>query len=106
MKDFFGFVILIVRLASYFEPLRFFLPASLALFALGLLRAVRDVIVVNQFGALSMILLLTAFQIFAFGVIADVIVRRFQVVPSTPQRPATAREPSAAPVLAGESLPK
>ena len=106
VKDFFGFVILIVRLASYFEPLRFFLPASLALFALGLLRAVRDVIVVNQFGALSMILFLTAFQIFAFGVIADVIVRRFQVVPSTPQRPATARDPSAAPVLAGESLPR
>ncbi len=106
LKDFFSFVILIVRLASYFEPLRFFLPASFALFALGLLRAVRDVIVVNQFGALSVILFLTAFQIFAFGVIADVIVRRFQMVPSTPQRPATARDPSAAPVLAGESLPK
>ena len=106
VKDFFGFVILIVRLASYFEPLRFFLPASVALFALGLLRAVRDVIVVNQFGALSMILFLTAFQIFAFGVIADVIVRRFQVMPSAPQRPATGRDPSAAPALAGESLPR
>src|SRR5581483_11393424 len=66
VKDFFGFVMLIVRLASYFEPLRFFLPASLVVFALGVLRAIRDVI-------------------------ADVIVRRFQIVPTAPQRPA-ARE--------------
>lgn len=85
VKDFFGFVILIVRLASYFDPLKFFLPAAFALFGLGILRAIRDVIVVNQFGALSVILFITAFQIFAFGVIADVIVRRFQVLPGTPQ---------------------
>jgi len=87
VKDFLGFVILIVRLASYFEPLRFFLPASLVILAVGVARAIRDIIVVNQFGALSVILLITAFQIFAFGVIADVIVRRFQVVPQVPQRP-------------------
>ena len=87
VKDFFGFVMLIVRLASYFEPLRFFLPASFLLLAIGVLRAIRDIIVVNQIGALSVILLLTAFQVFAFGVIADVIVRRFQVVPHAPQHP-------------------
>jgi len=86
LKDFFGFVMLIVRLASYFEPLRFFLPASFILLAIGVLRAIRDIIVVNQFGALSVIVILTAFQIFAFGVIADVIVRRFQVVPQVRQR--------------------
>lgn len=89
MKDFLGFVMLIVRLATYFEPLRFFLPASFILFGLGVLRAIRDIIVVNQFGALSVILFLTAFQIFVLGVIADVIVRRFQVFPSTPQRQAS-----------------
>lgn len=91
VKDFFGFAVLIVRLASYFEPLRFFLPAAFGLFALGVLRAIRDVIVVNQFGALSVILFLTAFQVFVLGVIADVIVRRFQVVPTAPQRPESRR---------------
>jgi glycosyltransferase involved in cell wall biosynthesis len=96
VKDFFGFVILIVRLASYFDPLKFFLPAAFALFGLGILRAIRDVIVVNQFGALSVILFITAFQIFAFGVIADVIVRRFQVLPSTPQ-PQSANQDSGLP---------
>jgi glycosyltransferase involved in cell wall biosynthesis len=106
LKDFFGFVILIVRLASYFEPLRFFLPAAFALFALGVLRAIRDLIVVNQFGALSVILLLTAFQIFALGVIADVIVRRFQVVPSTPQRPVTTQDAGLVEVAGGEFVQK
>jgi glycosyltransferase involved in cell wall biosynthesis len=106
VKDFFGFVILIVRLASYFEPLRFFLPASFALFALGFLRAVRDLIVVNQFGALSVILFLTAFQVFVLGVIADVIVRRFQLIPRTPQLPASAQNPGPAPVVTSEFLQK
>ena len=87
VKDFFGFSMLIVRLASYFEPLRFFLPAAFGLAILGVLRAIRDVIVVNQFGALAVILMLTAFQVFVLGVIADVIVRRFQVVPVVPQQP-------------------
>lgn len=87
VKDFLGFAMLIVRLASYFDPLRFFLPAAFALAGVGLLRAIRDVIVVNQFGALSVILMLTAFQVFVLGVIADVIVRRFQVTPAVPQQP-------------------
>ena len=87
VQDFLGFAMLIVRLATYFEPLRFFLPAAFALFALGAIRAVRDVVVVNQFGALAVILLLTGFQVFVLGVVADVIVRRFQIVPSVPQRP-------------------
>ena len=108
VADFFGFSMLIVRLASYFEPLRFFLPAAFGLALLGVLRAIRDVIVVNQFGALSVILLLTAFQVFMLGVIADVIVRRSQVVPAVPQQPDKPRLPmidaqaSAALPLAGE----
>jgi glycosyltransferase involved in cell wall biosynthesis len=103
VKDFFGFVMLIVRLASYFEPLRFFLPISFAVFGLGILRAIRDVIVVNQFGAVSVILFLTALQIFAFGVIADVIVRHFQIVPTTPQRPTVRESPDEAAVATVES---
>jgi glycosyltransferase involved in cell wall biosynthesis len=105
VKDFFGFVILIVRLASYFEPLRFFLPVSLAVFVLGVLRAIRDVIVVNQFGAMSVILLLTAFQIFAFGVIADVIVRHFQIVPTRRHRPEAHGDADEEPVAALTPLP-
>jgi len=96
VQDFLGFAMLIVRLASYFDPLRFFLPAAFALAGMGVLRAVRDVIVTNQFGALSVILMLTAFQVFVLGVIADVIVRRFQVAPPpVPQQPDKPRLPGA-----------
>lgn len=105
VQDFLGFAMLIVRLASYFEPLRFFLPASIGLFLLGLLRAIRDVIVVNQFGALSVILFLTAFQVFVLGVIADVIVRRFLVVPYAPQRPDAPRLPAPVPADAPQPDP-
>ena len=99
VRDFVGFVMLIVRLASYFEPLRFFVPISLAVFGVGVLRAIRDIIVVNQFGAMAVILFLTSFQIFALGVIADVIVRHFQIVPTRPQRP-VARETEGEPAVA------
>lgn len=87
VKDFLGFAMLIVRLASYFEPLRFFLPAAFTLFLLGVARAIRDVLVVNQFGALAVILVLTAFQVFVLGVIADVIVRRSMVPAGPPRQP-------------------
>jgi len=81
VRDFFGFMILIVRLASYFEPLRFFLPVALGLFALGLLKGFRDFLLVGTIGSLSVILFLTALQIFVLGVIADVVVKRSQLLP-------------------------
>lgn len=105
VRDFMGFVMLIVRLASYFDPLRFFLPAALILMAIGIARALRDVIVVNQFGALSVILILSALQILAFGVIADVIVRRFQVVPQTEQRPRADKTPGDVIVSEAKAFP-
>ena len=104
VQDFLGFAMLIVRLASYFDPLRFFLPAAMGLFLLGVTRAIRDVIVVDQFGALAVILMLTAFQILVLGVVADVIVRRFQIVPVAPPVPLQAPVP--APVLLVQSTPE
>lgn len=78
IRDFMGFTILIIRLASYFEPLKFFLPAAFFIFALGVFRAIRDVLQNNYFGSLTVILFLLSFQIFVFGVLADVVVRRAQ----------------------------
>jgi hypothetical protein len=81
VRDFLGFVMLIVRLASYFDPLKFFLPLALGFLCLGILRGIRDVIVTNAIGGFALILFFVALQIFVLGVIADVIVRRFQVLP-------------------------
>lgn len=76
VSDFFGFTITIIRLVSYFDPLRFFLPLSFFIFVIGFLRAIRDVIVTNGIGSLSVILTTLALQIFIAGVIVDVVVRR------------------------------
>lgn len=81
IRDFLGFSMLIVRLASYFEPLRFFLPLALVVFTAGILRAIRDVLVtqdVRHIGNLAVVLVIASFQVFIMGILADVIVRRSQ----------------------------
>lgn len=99
VRDFLAFVILIIRLASYFEPLRFFLPLSFALLGLAIIRGIRDVVVSNVLGGLAVTLLFGALQIFVLGVIADVIVRRSQLLPRGAHRqprPADSRRTSPA----------
>jgi glycosyltransferase involved in cell wall biosynthesis len=76
IRDFFGFTILILRLASYFEPLKFFLPLSTFVAIAAILRGVRDVLVVNYIGGVAIILMFFSFQILAIGILADVVVRR------------------------------
>ena len=75
-KDFMAFAILIIRLASYFEPLKFFLPASLVIFIIAIARSIRDMLVSDHLGSLSVIMFVLAFQTFVIGVLADVVVRR------------------------------
>lgn len=79
LRDFLGFAILIIRLASYFEPLRFFLPLSIGVFIIAVLRGIRDLVVVNALGSLSVIMVLMAIQFFVLGVITDAVVRRTSV---------------------------
>jgi glycosyltransferase involved in cell wall biosynthesis len=76
LQDFLGFTMLIVRLASYFDPLRFFLPISFLLLFSGILRGIRDVVLFNSFGGVSVIFLVSSLQVFLTGIIADVLVRR------------------------------
>lgn len=82
VSDFFGFTMLIIRLASYFEPLRFFLPLSVAVAVLGILRTVRDILVVDSIGSLAVILYVVALNIFTAGIVIDVVVRRTMQIAS------------------------
>lgn len=86
VQDFFGFVVLIVRLATYFEPLRFFVPLAGVLALVGALRAARDIAVTNGIGSLATILLLAALQVFITGILADAVIRRSFAPPSEPTR--------------------
>ena len=67
----FGYQLL--RLSLYFRPLRFFVPLSAAIAALGVARGLRDLAVTDHFGGLTLLLFFMAFQAFFFGLIAEII---------------------------------
>lgn len=76
IKNFIGFTMLIVRLASYFEPLRFFIPLSLFFAVIGFVKGCIDLYNLNHMGNLSVIMMLAALQIIITGILCDVMVRR------------------------------
>lgn len=76
VRDFFAFAILIVRIASYFEPLRFFLPLAFWIAGFGVLKGMIDFIRLGAIGALAVIMVLMGVQVFITGILAEVIVRR------------------------------
>lgn len=76
VRDFFSFIMLIVRIASYFEPLRFFLPLAFAIIGLGFVKGLIDFVRLGAIGALAVIMLLMGVQVFITGILAEVIVRR------------------------------
>ncbi len=73
IRDTAKFFSLTFRLALYFKPLRFFIPLSFFTFVLAVLRGARDVWIASSFGGLTLVLFFMAFQIFFFGLIAEII---------------------------------
>jgi glycosyltransferase involved in cell wall biosynthesis len=77
VQDFIGFIILVIRVTSFFKPLRIFLPISLFFFFATIIRSVRDIIMFNSIETLSVLLFILSLQTFFFGLIADMIVNQF-----------------------------
>jgi len=76
MRDFFGFLLLIIRMIVCFKPLNVFLPVSAVLLVIGMAKATFDVFHHNSFGVASAIAVLAALQIALMGLLADLIMRR------------------------------
>jgi glycosyltransferase involved in cell wall biosynthesis len=77
LKDTYNYLTLVVRAVMYFNPLKVFLPLSLLLLTGGAIKLVRDLIVFNFHVPTSTVLImLTAVQIGAMGLLADLIVKR------------------------------
>lgn len=77
LTDTYNYLTLVVRTVMYFNPLKVFLPISLALLVTGTLKGIYDLIVYRFHLAPSTVLtLLTAIQIAVLGLLADLIVRR------------------------------
>jgi glycosyltransferase involved in cell wall biosynthesis len=80
LRDTYNYVLLLIRTIAYFNPLKVFLPLSLLLFALGAIKLVRDLIVFNwHVPGSTLMIILTAFQLLAIGLLADLIVRRTRI---------------------------
>ena len=71
---FFNFILLVVRLTVYFQPLRVFLPVGAAMFVVGVLKGVYDIFKMNLsetavFGVLG------AIMVWSLGLLADMVSR-------------------------------
>jgi len=76
IKDFIGFNFLIFKVALYFAPLKFFVPTSIIVALVGIIKGVIDVQRTNGIGSLAVILVVFAVQIFFFGLLADLVNKR------------------------------
>lgn len=78
LKDFVGFMSLVMRLAVYFRPLRVFVPLSAALFVAAWLVMGGSLLFMHQaLDSTWAVLLGASLQTLLFGFLADMIVRRF-----------------------------
>ncbi len=76
IRDFLGFLTLIVRILVYFEPLKFFLMPAILLIAAGLGSGVYEYITINNIAELPVILFLAGLQIGLIGLLADVMAKK------------------------------
>jgi glycosyltransferase involved in cell wall biosynthesis len=73
IKDTIRFFRLVTKLSLYFNPLRVFMPLSLFIIILAIIRGLRDYFLNGAFGGLALILFFMAFQVFFFGLLAHII---------------------------------
>jgi glycosyltransferase involved in cell wall biosynthesis len=79
LADTYNYLSLVVRAVMYFEPLKVFLPAALALLGVGVLKFIRDLFVFRSLfyvPGVTVVILLTGLQVGALGLLADLIVKR------------------------------
>lgn len=75
LAEFPNFLTLIVRIVTYFRPLRFFAVPSLLFLGLGFVNLVRTLIVDRNITDASILLIVVGIQIGLMGLLADLIVR-------------------------------
>ena len=73
IKDTINFIVLILKVIIYFNPLRVFIPLSLITFLMGLSLFLLRVIIGSQYLATSIILIFFATNFLFLGLIADLI---------------------------------
>ncbi len=75
VKDTYQYFLTVVRMVTYFNPLKIFLPMSFGLFILGIAKSLYDFFfVVGRLQQSDIIILLASVMIFSLGLLADLIV--------------------------------
>lgn len=76
IKNFMFFIGLIIRITTYFRPLRFFIWPATLLFLSGLAYGMHTLMSESNISDAGMLLMLTGLQIGLFGMLAEVVVRQ------------------------------
>lgn len=77
IKDAYKYILQVLRMIMYFNPIRVFMPAAILIGSVGFLKMLTDIYRYNWHIAPStLMLVLTAIQLFALGMVADLVVRR------------------------------
>jgi len=77
IHDTYNYLSLVVRTIMYFNPLRIFLPVTLGLLAVGIVKMIYDIFTYNfHFAPSTVMLMLTVVQLGGLGLLADLIVRK------------------------------
>ncbi len=77
VREFFNFVLLIIRLATYFKPLEIFLPVSALLLLAGFAVGFYSLLAFHRVMDLTtIILILFSLQIALLGLLAEIIIKR------------------------------
>lgn len=74
VKDSYNYFLQIIRMITYFEPLRIFVPAALVIFGVTFFKNIIDLLVTRNTQETDIIGYFMAFIIFAVGLLADLIV--------------------------------
>ncbi|MEI6072654.1 MAG: glycosyltransferase family 2 protein [Verrucomicrobiae bacterium] len=79
VRDFTNFTILIIRICACFKPLNVFVPPAMILMIVGLLKGIRDYLLLEHIGLLAGLLVLAGIQMLFIGLLADLIDQRMKL---------------------------
>ena len=79
VRDFTNFTILIIRICACFKPLNVFVPPAMLLMIAGLLKGIRDYLLLEHIGLLAGLLVLAGIQMLFIGLLADLIDQRMKL---------------------------
>ena len=74
IKDTYSYIVTVIRMVSYFQPMKVFLPLSIVLFILGTVKTIIDYQMIHRMQLSDIVVFMASFVIFCLGVLADLIV--------------------------------